>query len=102
MKFSPDPLTPIGLTSVVRQSIADVSPHDEWYVAVMDHGVGIAPEHLPLIFERFYTRSNGLVSGSGLGLAICKEIVERHGGVIGAQSTLGAGSTFFVTLPLVE
>jgi signal transduction histidine kinase len=102
VKFSPDPLTPIGLTSVVRQSIADVSPHDEWYVAVMDHGVGIAPEHLPLIFERFYTRSNGLMSGSGLGLAICKEIVERHGGVIGAQSTLGAGSTFFVTLPLVE
>ena len=77
-------------------------PHDEWYVAVVDHGVGIAPEYLPLIFERFYTRSNGLAGGSGLGLAICKEIVDRHGGVIGAQSTLGEGSTFFFTVPLVE
>jgi signal transduction histidine kinase len=102
VKFSPDPLTPIGLTSVVRQSIADALPHDEWYVAVIDHGVGIAPEYLPLIFERFYTRSNGLAGGSGLGLAICKEIIDRHGGVIGAQSTLGAGSTFFFTLPITE
>lgn len=102
VKFSPDPLTPIGLTSVVRQSIADAPPQDEWYIAVMDHGVGIALEYLPLIFERFYTRSNGLAGGSGLGLAICKEIIDRHGGVIGAQSTLGAGSTFFFTLPLAE
>jgi signal transduction histidine kinase len=102
IKFSPDPATPIVLTNVVRQSIADVTPHYEWYVAVIDQGVGIASEHLPLIFERFYTRSHGLDGGSGLGLAICKEIVERHGGVIGAQSTLGSGSTFFFTLPLVE
>jgi signal transduction histidine kinase len=102
VKFSPDPLTPIALTSVIRPSITDAPPQDEWYVAVMDHGVGIALEYLPLIFERFYTRSNGLAGGSGLGLAICKEIIDRHGGVIGAQSTLGAGSTFFFTLPLAE
>jgi signal transduction histidine kinase len=102
VKFSPDPLTPITLTSVIRQSIADAPPQDEWYIAVMDHGVGIASEYLPLIFERFYTRSNGLAGGSGLGLAICKEIIDRHGGVISAQSTLGAGSTFFFTLPLAE
>ena len=102
VKFSPDPSTPIVLTSVVRQSIADAPPHNEWYVAVVDHGVGIAPEYLPLIFERFYTRSNGLAGGSGLGLAICKEIVDRHGGVIGAQSTVGGGSTFFFTVPLME
>jgi signal transduction histidine kinase len=101
MKFSPDPTSPIALTTAVRQSTDDIAPY-EWYVAVVDHGVGIAEEHLPLIFERFYTRSNGLVRGSGLGLAICKEIVDRHGGVIGVQSALGVGSTFFVTLPLVE
>ncbi|RLT21134.1 MAG: hypothetical protein DWI30_08305 [Chloroflexi bacterium] len=101
MKYSADPQAPIILRSVVRQSITDVT-HYEWYVAVVDHGIGIAQEHLPLIFERFYTRSNGLVGGSGLGLAICKEIVERHGGVIGAQSTIGEGSTFFFTVPIAE
>ena len=101
MKYSTDPQAPIILRSVVRQSITDVT-HYEWYVAVVDHGIGIAQEHLPLIFERFYTRSNGLVGGSGLGLAICKEIVERHGGVIGAQSTIGEGSTFFFTVPIAE
>jgi signal transduction histidine kinase len=68
-------------------------------VAVVDQGDGIAQENCSLIFERFYTWSNGLLGGSGLGLAICKEISERHGGVIGAQSTLGTGSTFFFTLP---
>ena len=102
MKFSPDSTSPIVLTTSIRQSTDDVTSSYEWYVAVVDHGVGIAQEHLPLIFERFYTRSNGLISGSGLGLAICKEIVERHGGVIGVQSKLGGGSTFFFTLPLAE
>jgi signal transduction histidine kinase len=102
IKYSPDPQTPITLRSVVRQSTSGVTPHNEWYVAVVDHGVGIAPAHLPLIFERFYTRSNGLQAGSGLGLAICKEIIERHGGGIGAQSTPGEGSTFFFTVPIVD
>jgi signal transduction histidine kinase len=101
LKYSPDPLTPIAFTSVVRQSITAESPGYEWRVEVVDQGVGIAAEHLPKIFERFYTRSNGLQAGSGLGLAICKEIVERHGGVIGAQSEQGHGSAFFFTLPLV-
>ena len=100
MKYSSDAQTPIALRSVVRQSM--VARTYEWYVEIIDHGMGIASAHLPLIFERFYTRSNGLQAGSGLGLAICKEIIERHGGVIGAQSTPGKGSTFFFTVPLVE
>jgi signal transduction histidine kinase len=100
IKYSIDPQTPVTLRSVVRQST--VASTYEWYVAVVDHGVGIDPAHLPLIFERFYTRSNGLQAGSGLGLAICKEIIERHGGMIGAQSTPGEGSTFFFTVPIVE
>jgi signal transduction histidine kinase len=102
IKFSTNSQAPITLRSVVRQSTSGTTPHNEWYVAVVDHGVGIAPAHLPLIFERFYTRSNGLQAGSGLGLEICKEIIERHGGVIGAQSQPGEGSTFFFTLPIVE
>ncbi len=101
VKYSPDPSMPITLTSVVRQSVTPESVHYEWRVEVVDQGIGIAAEYLPMIFERFYTRSNTLQVGSGLGLAICKEIIERHGGVIGVQSAPDQGSAFFFTLPLV-
>jgi heavy metal sensor kinase len=72
-------------------------------LAVSDTGPGIAPEHLPKVFDRFYrldaarTRAGG---GSGLGLAICQELVEAHGGRIWADSVPGAGSTFTLALPL--
>jgi signal transduction histidine kinase len=98
IKYSTDSQAPIILRSVVRPA-AVVSTY-EWYVEVVDQGVGIAPEHISLIFERFYTRSDGLQPGRGLGLAICKEIIERHGGEIGVQSMQSKGSTFFFTLPL--
>jgi signal transduction histidine kinase len=64
--------------------------------------VGIAPEHLPRLFDRFYrvdtarTRAHG---GAGLGLSIVKAIVEAHGGTISAESKLGAGSTFTLRFP---
>jgi signal transduction histidine kinase len=72
-------------------------------IQVRDTGPGIAPEHLPYVFERFYradpsrTRATG---GAGLGLAIVKQLVEAHGGRVWAESTLGAGTTFGFTLPL--
>lgn len=69
--------------------------------AVRDTGVGISPEDLPRVFERFYkadrARSSG---GTGLGLAISKHLVEAHGGRIWAESTPGAGSAFYFTLPV--
>lgn len=71
-------------------------------VSITDTGPGIAPEHLPYIFDRFYRgdeardRHSG---GMGLGLAIAKEFIAAHGGAIEARSRLGAGTTFIVTLP---
>ncbi|HEX5589447.1 MAG TPA: HAMP domain-containing sensor histidine kinase [Candidatus Limnocylindrales bacterium] len=70
-------------------------------IEVSDTGVGIAPDELPRIFERFYrgTRaSEARGSGSGLGLAIVRSIVEMHGGTVAVESRLGAGSTFTVSL----
>lgn len=75
-----------------------------WLVAwVSDTGVGIHPQELPYIFERFYRvdRSRNAASGgSGLGLAIIKAIIVAHGGTVWAQSTPGQGTTIFFTLPL--
>ncbi|MEX0762130.1 MAG: ATP-binding protein [Dehalococcoidia bacterium] len=78
-----------------------VPVNDAIRLQVSDTGAGIAPEHLPHIFERFFkanpARNDG---GSGLGLAIAKHIVQAHGGGITAESSPGMGATFTVTLPL--
>jgi signal transduction histidine kinase len=68
-------------------------------ITVRDSGTGIPPEHLPLIFDRFYKAdaSRRAASGSGLGLSIVKTIVERHGGTITARNDNGA--VFELTLP---
>jgi len=102
MKYSIDHESPIMLRSILREAPSDATTPYEWYVEIIDHGIGINAEHLPVIFERFYTRSNALSGGSGLGLAICKEIIDRHDGTIGAHSVQGQGSTFYFTLPVVE
>lgn len=76
---------------------------DHVELAVQDRGSGIAPDHLPHIFDRFYrvdkarSRSTG---GAGLGLAIVREIVEAHGGTVSASSEPGRGTRFSVLLPV--
>jgi signal transduction histidine kinase len=76
---------------------------DEVEISVSDNGPGIPPDQLERIFERFTRGDAGLtqrVGGTGLGLAISKSLVELHGGSIGAESTVGQGSTFHVRLPV--
>ena len=71
-------------------------------ISVRDTGEGIPAEHLSSIFDRFYkvdaARGAG-AGGSGLGLSIVKAIVERHGGMVRAESELGKGTTIRVLLP---
>ena len=66
---------------------------------VRDNGVGIPQAYLPQLFRAFQRLHGGESSGQGTGLALVKRIAERHGGRIWVESTVGAGSTFFVALP---
>ncbi len=94
VKYSP-------ANSVIKVSLARA--HDTAEVRFEDQGIGISPEHLPHIFERFYraTESAGVEARSGgLGLAIAQAIVHAHGGRIECQTDPGRGSTFTVFLPL--
>ena len=75
---------------------------DGGHFAVSDTGIGIPPEHIPRLTERFYRVDAGrsrATGGSGLGLAIVKHVLQRHGATLEVQSTLGAGSTFTCHFP---
>lgn len=68
--------------------------------SVQDNGLGIPPEFLRRVFEKFVRVQHSSTPGVGLGLAIAREIVEAHGGRIEVESTLGSGSTFSFTIPI--
>lgn len=88
-----------AITHTPRSGSVTVSVHDG-SVDVSDTGIGIAPEQLAHVFDRFYranpARGRG---GAGLGLEISRRIVEAHGGRLAAGSRPGAGSTFTISLP---
>ena len=94
--FHSDPKTPI--------MIRTYQENEKVVLAITDHGEGIAEEHLPLIFDRFYridtdrSRESG---GTGLGLAICQEIMHAHNGEIDVQSIVGKETTFFIRFPMI-
>jgi PAS domain S-box-containing protein len=68
-------------------------------IFVADNGSGIAAQHLQRIFDPYFTTKQ---QGSGLGLATCYSIIKKHGGTIAVESTMGKGSTFYLTLPASE
>jgi heavy metal sensor kinase len=92
--------TPPGGTITVRVAPGDAATA---VVAVSDTGVGIPPEHLPRIFDRFYRIDTGRArsrGGIGLGLAICQAIAHAHDGALSAHTENGHGSTFTLTIPI--
>jgi heavy metal sensor kinase len=95
IKFTP---AQVGRVTVSGRSHGKVV---EFQIA--DNGIGIAAEHIPLVFERFYRsdKSREHYRGTGLGLSICKSIVEAHQGSIEMQSHLGQGTTVTVELPMM-
>ena len=95
--------------NAAKYTAADGSIEIRWWVdddgghfAVADTGMGIPPEHIPRLTERFYRVDAGrsrVTGGSGLGLAIVKHVLQRHGATLEVQSTLGVGSTFTCHFP---
>jgi PAS domain S-box-containing protein len=106
LKYSPAD-QPVELTLVTEEVRVNPAPDEDQApqrvvrVTVHDWGLGIAPEALPHLFERYY-RAPGVETqrGLGLGLHITRELVDRHGGRIGVESVFGEGSRFWFTIPL--
>jgi signal transduction histidine kinase len=99
IKFRRDEPIVVAITAAP----ADGGGGDMVQFTVADNGIGIAPEYLErvfLIFQRLHDRET--YPGTGIGLAIAKKVVENHGGRIWIESTPGAGSRFYFTLPLAE
>ena len=90
MPWQPDD----SLRGAVRDSVIEVS--------IRDHGMGIAPDFVQKLFNRYerYEKTSNKIIGTGLGLALARQIVEMHGGKIWVESEVGKGSDFRFTLPL--
>lgn len=87
-------------TSALRVQLSARRSESGFTITVSDNGVGIPPEHLPFIFNRFYrANSSAAVKGTGLGLSIVRHAVEAHGGSIAAESTPGIRTAFTISLP---
>ncbi|NWF83937.1 MAG: response regulator, partial [Bryobacteraceae bacterium] len=97
--FNSIKFTPAGGSVCIRAGRDDGMARFE----VIDTGAGIAPEHLPFLFSRFWqadTSAQRKFQGAGIGLALVKELVHAHGGTVHAESKVGKGTTMIVRLPL--
>jgi signal transduction histidine kinase len=97
--------TPTGGSVTVRARRADAGEQARAEISVTDTGVGIAAEEQALVFEEFRQASGDYLrkaEGTGLGLSLSKRFVELHGGTLTVKSQPGQGSTFTVTLPMLE
>ncbi len=86
-------------------SVAVFQVAQDVHITVTDHGIGIPPEAMSQLFQRFYRAKNvdeRYISGMGIGLYVVKEIVRLHNGSVGVESEEGKGSTFTVRLPLAK
>ena len=86
--------TPSGGRITTRLAFAD----HRFTLSVSDTGKGIAADELPHLFERFY-QARGSIGGTGIGLSLVKSYVELHGGEVHAESSVGEGTTFVVSMP---
>jgi two-component system, OmpR family, phosphate regulon sensor histidine kinase PhoR len=96
----------IKFTGLKKEGHVVIEARDEnkyMRISVSDDGIGIAPEHIDKVFERFYRVKEGPpaeLGGTGLGLSITREIIEEHKGKITVESEVGKGTKFTITLPL--
>lgn len=97
IKYSPDG-GPV-VVSIHRTSSTDAKP-EQVQVSVRDRGIGISPDQLDHVFQRFYQAHTGKFGGMGLGLYVSRQIVELHGGYISVESLPEGGTCFTVSLPL--
>ncbi len=86
-------------------NVACVTANDVALVSVKDEGMGVAPNDIKKLFDRYYrveSHATRSIAGFGIGLYFCKEIIERHEGTIAVKSELGKGSTFYFTIPVLS
>ncbi|MCX7189349.1 MAG: sensor histidine kinase [Methylotenera sp.] len=84
----------------VSEVMREGMPH--LLIAIQDHGIGMTPEQLNRVYERFYRADqSGSVPGTGLGMAIMKDIITHHGGTIEVASEYGLGTTIYIYLPVL-
>ena len=98
LKFQPADATP--QVKIFSRMLNAASGEQLCEISVQDNGIGFEEQYLEKIFavfQRLHGRSE--YEGTGVGLAICRRITDRHGGTITAQSKLGEGATFIITLP---
>jgi PAS domain S-box-containing protein len=99
------------ISNAIKYRHPDRPPHievsvemqeNDWLFSFRDNGLGFEPQYKERIFGIFQRLQTDRSTGNGIGLAICKRTIERQGGRIWTESTLGEGSTFYFTLPITE